>query len=325
MMEQRTNFEKQKSVTLVYNKYQAKGIGAWLRVAMNICAFCLKYNCNFHVVFKHPINNFILDSTPQTSIKELFRTRTWSDILSLLEKNENVYISHDDERFPQCSEDVLKKVRLITRQNAFNVRSSVYFEFSQYLKQSNIRLEGLHVIHLRFGDLTLVHGLKPCKYTLDEVYRIFESTNVKQVIDQQNVVLLCDSVEVKMALRSKYHRLHVFTTSPVHTMKEHGQNEADLMKTFFEFLLISNATKIIAMSAANYRSNFAYVCYDLFAVPIKDILVTPQRPHPNEVCAHCSMLYDEGSRSKIPNIHEYNVCCPKDMKPYDPVLDFTKH
>lgn len=314
---------------VVYRAGQSKGFGAWLRSCINVCAFCIIYECKFTVAFQHNINDLMFHNKNLFIPNNVIITKDWNDLLGL--KNMNVsgngnktfYISHMGEGFdPDAAmhynalchniakfENIgsnLFLIQKLVKQETLNFKSFVYTSFYKIVADSNINASNCHVIHLRFGDLTMIHKCKPCVYTIESVTNVIEGMFGEQLnnVKSNNIdyVLICDTIDIKRQLCNQYN-FKSFNINPVHTMKEHGQAPHEMLDSILEFILLTRAKHITCINAVNYTSNFSIVASELFNIPTTIVKI---RTEPVDICEHCLATYK--TDTYIPNMHEFVVC-----------------
>jgi len=112
--------------------------------------------------------------------------------------------------------------------------------------------------HIRLGDNYLEN-----QYDLiqnNKLYQILDKLNIE---DDNNYLLLSDSMVIKNILSKKYSKLKTIENEIIHTNK----NDDRIKNTLLDFYLMSNSKKIISFSIYPHGSGFSKWCATTYEIP----------------------------------------------------------
>lgn len=113
--------------------------------------------------------------------------------------------------------------------------------------------------HIRLGDVFLENQFELIQN--NQLYQIIEKLN----IDNNNYLLVSDSLLVKKILTKKYSNFKTIDDEIVHTSQN---NNVDKIKnTLLDFYMMSNSKKIISFSIYPHGSGFSKWCATTYDIP----------------------------------------------------------
>lgn len=114
--------------------------------------------------------------------------------------------------------------------------------------------------HIRLGDDYIENQYKDIQN--NKLYQILNKLNIQ---DNNNYLLLSDSMFIKDILTKKYSNLKTIENEIVHTNK--SNNNDKIKNTLLDFYLMSNSKNIISFSVYPHGSGFSKWCATTYEIP----------------------------------------------------------
>lgn len=309
-----------KKINSVYQYPCHKGFGSFLRSCLSLCEYCIRRKYQFNVVFNHPIENILIHAVHEDNSPLMIPT--WTELDALIESipeqsSFNVLLGAEDLSLEVLTDNSLngiavkKHIKNMVIQKALNFKSSIHSLFLKKLHAIQLKIRNYTILHVRFGDITLIHRMQPCIITLKNLHKRLDAL----MLDPSQTLLICDTYAITKDLQLKYN-LKTFDSRAIHTGKIHPEkiplDEPAFLDTFIEFMALCYSKKIIAINGVHYTSNFSHAAARLFDVPyqvfhLKHNYECQDKP----ICANCKDILDvieTQPANTLQNLHEFILC-----------------
>lgn len=245
------------------------GIGDVLRGAMHTYELCKKHKYLFYLNAQlHPITNFLNHDYKET--KDIVSKN--KDNIHFIKREENL------EQYILSSSE--KEVCLMTNSHYKSVTEECKKYFVDFLSCLNDSFKEIYkktleelgllvdysIIHFRIGDNNLIRNNSTNLEEFDKIYERYHD---------RNELFMTDNIEFKNRINEKYRPKCMIFDKMAH-FGYNGHNEI-LEKTFIEFLLIFNASKIKTYSVYPWISGFVFMPSVIKNIEILDLKTKPSK------------------------------------------------